>query len=226
LKEGERKKTRMQKYSLAMVVILLLVGVCRTGEGGEVSGRVVGQEGAGIAQAVVFVLELPAGVPPSKSAGSVEMDQIRREFVPHLLPIAAGTEVRFPNYDQIHHHVYSFSRTKNFELPLYKGEDAAPVLFDKPGVVRIGCNIHDWMSAIIFVAPTSYFTVSDESGAFVLSNLPAGSYAIAAWHEFSQDKIEDATQRVQVGEQPASVTFSLSLAQRRARLTPRKGGPY
>jgi hypothetical protein len=65
-----------------------------------------------------------------------------------VLPIAVGTEVRFPNHDQIHHHVYSFSRVKSFDLPLWKGEEAPPVLFDAPGVVKVGCNIHDWMMGV------------------------------------------------------------------------------
>lgn len=209
-----------------MVTALWFLGVCHTGEGGEISGHVVEQTGVGVARAVVFVLELPAGMLPAKSTDPVAMDQIHREFVPRLLPIAVGTEVRFPNRDQIHHHVYSFSRTKSFELPLYKGEEAPPVLFDKPGVVKIGCNIHDWMSAIIFVAPTPYFTLSDESGAFSLANLPPGFYLLAAWHELSQVKVEETVQQVQVSEQPVAVTFSFSLAEPRSRPASRKGGPY
>lgn len=217
---------RGQKYSLSILVTVLFLCVCRVGEGGEITGRVIGEDGAGIAQAMIFVLEPPAEMTPSHSAGSAEMDQIHREFVPRLLPVTVGTEVRFPNHDQIHHHVYSFSRTKNFELPLYKGEAAPPVLFDKPGVVKVGCNIHDWMSAIIFVAPTPYFALSDESGAFTLANLPPGVYSLAAWHELSQVKVEETTQKVQIRDQPVTVTFSLSLAEPRSRPAVRKGGPY
>jgi hypothetical protein len=100
------------------------------------------------------------------------------------------------------------------------------VLFDKPGVVKIGCNIHDWMSAIIFVAPTPYFALSDESGKFVLPNLPPGNYTLAAWHERSQVKVEDTAQSVQVGAQAPEVVFSLTLAERRAGPVSRKGGGY
>lgn len=217
---------RREKYPLSMVVALLCFCICRAGEGGEITGRVVDGDGAGIAQAVVFVQALPVGVAPSPDGRTAVVDQIHRAFVPSLLPIAVGTEVRFPNYDQIHHHVYSFSRTKSFELPLYKGEDAPPVLFDKPGVVKIGCNIHDWMSAIIFVAPTPYFALSDESGAFVLSNLPPGAYPLAAWHELSQVTVEETTQQVAVSEQSVAVTFSLALTEHRTRPVSRKGGPY
>jgi hypothetical protein len=154
------------------------------------------------------------------------MDQVHREFVPALLPIAVGAEVRFPNRDQIHHHVYSFSRIKSFELPLYKGEEAPLVLFDKPGVVKIGCNIHDWMSAIIFVAPTPYFALSDETGNFTLQKVPPGSYTLVAWHELTQVKVEETAQQVQVSEQTPPIVFTLSLAERRSGPLSRKGGNY
>jgi plastocyanin len=184
---------------------------------GEVTGRVVGTSGEGIAQAVVFVRELPPNGTPSSSPQSAVMDQIHKEFVPPLLPVPVGTEVRFPNHDQIHHHVYSFSRTKNFELPLYKGEDVPPVLFDKAGVVKIGCNIHDWMSAIILVLPTPYYAVTDETGHFVIRNLPPGTYSLVCWHELSQSKLESTVQEVQVGDGSAEITCTLALNTARAR---------
>lgn len=193
---------------------------------GGLAGRVVGADGVGIGQAIVFVQTLPAGVLPPKGADIAEMDQVHKEFTPALLPVVVGSQVRFPNRDQIHHHVYSFSRTKSFELPLYKGEDASPVLFDKPGVVKIGCNIHDWMSAIIFVAPTPYFALSDETGHFVFPQLPVGIYALAAWHELSQIKVEETVQQVQVSEQLAEILFTLTLGERRPTPAARKGGHY
>src|SRR5262245_32969859 len=112
----------------------------------EVTGRVSDAKGEPIAEAVVFVQSLPEGAPPPTPAPAV-LDQVNKEFVPHILPIVVGSEVSFPNHDQIHHHVYSFSRVTSFEIPLYKGEHASPVLFDKLGAIKVGCNIHDWMSA-------------------------------------------------------------------------------
>ncbi len=193
---------------------------------GEVTGQVVEKNGEAISQAVVFVQSLPAGVSAPTSLPVAEMDQIQKEFVPSVLPVAVGAEVRFPNHDQIRHHVYSFSRTKSFELPLYKDEQAPTVLFDKPGVIKIGCNIHDWMSAIIYVTPTPYFALSDDAGKFVLHDLPAGSYTLAAWHERSPAQIEDTAQPVQVGEQPVEVRFILALTPPRPRLAPRQRGFY
>jgi plastocyanin len=194
--------------------------------GAEITGRVIGQDGEGIPQAVVFVQALPAGTPLPSDKQSAAMDQINKEFVPGVLPIVIGTEVRFPNYDQIHHHVYSFSRTKSFELPLYRGEEASPVLFDKEGVVKVGCNIHDWMSGIILVLPTPYFAVTDEAGKFVLRDLPAGTHPLVCWHELSQTKVENTVQQVQLGANAQEVTFTLPLTTPRSRPASRRGGGY
>ncbi|MBI3303418.1 MAG: hypothetical protein HYZ72_15245 [Deltaproteobacteria bacterium] len=223
--------SRKGREHLGPFPVFLLWGLIATpffvasASGAEITGRVVGQNGEGIAQAVVFVQALPVGVIPQSDARSTIMDQVHQEFVPALLPIAVGTEVRFPNHDQIRHHVYSFSRTKSFELPLYKGEEAPPVRFDKEGVVKVGCNIHDWMSGIILVLPTPYFATTDEAGKFVLRDLPPGTYALACWHKLSQTKMEETTQQVQASADAPELTFTLSLAAAHPRPS-RKGGRY
>ena len=182
-----------------------------------VSGRVVDTDGKGVAQAIVFVQSPaePAAAQPGRVPRAT-MDQISKTFVPAVLPIVVGTEVRFPNHDQIQHHVYSFSRPKTFELPLYKGQDAMPVRFDKPGVVRIGCNIHDWMSAVILVMPSHHYAVTDNDGNFTL-RLPRGTYTLAAWQNLSRDKLEDTLHTLQVESGTAAVTFTLTLGPPRVR---------
>lgn len=183
-------------------------------EAATLSGRVTTPDGKPIADAVVFVQD--AGQPGrATTSRSATLDQVDKTFVPGLLPIVVGTKVRFPNHDQIQHHVYSFSRTKTFELPLYKGEDAAPVLFDKVGVVKIGCNIHDWMSAIILVLPTPWFARTGADGTFTLGNVPEGRHAVVAWHELSKLKLEDTTQTV-LGDSLA-LRYTLPLGTARPR---------
>jgi plastocyanin len=182
-----------------------------------VSGSVTGTDGAAIADAVVFV-QAPSPAPDKPRTTQV-VDQVNKTFIPGLLPIVVGTSVRFPNHDQIHHHVYSFSPTKTFELPLYKGEDASPVLFDKVGVVKIGCNIHDWMSGIILVLPSPHFAVTGADGRFVLEDLPTGAYTLVAWHALSKVRPEDTAQSVQVGLDVTNVSFKLPLAPARPRPT-------
>jgi plastocyanin len=179
-----------------------------------VSGQVVGPDGKGIADAVVFVQTPGDGAAPTRMA---TMDQFNKTFVPGVLPVVVGTKVRFPNRDQIRHHVYSFSRAKKFELPLYKGEEAAPVLFDKAGVVKIGCNIHDWMSAIILVLPSSHYAVTDASGRYSLAGLEEGEYTIVAWHPQSREKTEDIAQSVKLSGGDRALDFRLSLSPVRAR---------
>lgn len=207
--------SRIARRVLLIGTIILLYATPALSAG--IAGRVVGEKGEGIAQAIVFVQQLPAGATPAVGPRPAVMDQVHKAFVPALLPVVVGTEVRFPNYDQIHHHVYSFSDAKSFELPLYKGEEASPVLFDKVGVVKIGCNIHDWMSGTILVLPTAHYTLTDETGRFVLRDLPSGTYPLAAWHELSRVKVEDTIQQVQVDESARVVTFTLSLKTARSR---------
>ena len=183
---------------------------------GIISGRVIDRDDKGIAQAVVFVQSPvePAAVP---TASAARMDQVDKAFVPGVLPVVVGTQVAFPNSDNIRHHVYSFSRAKNFELPLYKGQEAPPVLFDKPGVVKIGCNIHDWMSAIILVLPNSYYATTDTEGRFSLPALKPGTYTLTAWHTQSRDKTESVAQRVELAGDTVGLTFKLTLSPVRAR---------
>lgn len=197
------------------VALALLMGSARAG---TIEGRVTGADGKGIADAVVFIQALdPAVQAAAGTTPAATMDQIDKTFVPGLLPVAAGTRVSFPNHDQIHHHVYSFSRTKTFELPLYKGEDAPPVLFDKAGVVKVGCNIHDWMSGIILVLPTPHFAKTAADGSFAIANVPAGRHTVVAWHELARGKPEDTAQRVEVGAGAAGASFALTLGAARAR---------
>jgi plastocyanin len=111
-----------------------------------------------------------------------DMDQRGQQFAPHVLAVHSGTPIRFPNSDNIRHQVYSFSPAKRFELRLYKGTPSDPVLFDKPGVVVLGCNIHDSMLGYVYVTDDPRFGVTDAQGKLALDNLPAGDYRVTLWH--------------------------------------------
>lgn len=113
---------------------------------------------------------------------SVSVDQIDKHFVPAVLAIRVNTFVHFPNSDDIRHHVYSFSPAKKFELRLYHGTASEPVLFDKPGTVVLGCNIHDSMVGYIYVVDTPYYAVTDAQGRATLTGIPAGSYELEIYH--------------------------------------------
>lgn len=102
--------------------------------------------------------------------------------MPLMTVIQTGSEISFPNNDTVRHHVYSFSATKPFELKLYSGTPGTPVLFDKPGTVILGCNIHDQMVSYIQVVNTPHFGKTDEAGKVRIGELPAGKYRLRAWH--------------------------------------------
>jgi plastocyanin len=213
------------KVARSLLSLILAAAACLLApavHAADVKGRVVTPAGEPVEQAIVFLKEgsLP---PPEGDRPAAIMDQIDKEFVPHVLPIVVGTPVRFPNHDQIHHHVYSFSRLKSFDLPLYRDEEPPPVVFDRIGAIRIGCNIHDWMSGVILVLPTKYFATSDSTGAFVLRDLPPGSHTLLVWHERSGLKVEETAQLVEVGSTALpELRFTLPLQDVRER--PRENG--
>jgi plastocyanin len=133
----------------------------------------------------VLTLQGPAGKPdPSPKA---DMDQRDQRFAPHVLAVRTGTQIKFPNSDNIRHQVYSFSTPKRFELRLYGGTPSDPVLFDKPGVVVLGCNIHDWMLGYVYVTDDPWFGVSNDKGTLTLDQLPAGHYVATLWHPQAPD---------------------------------------
>jgi len=203
-----RQPFRLHVWPILFFLLLVAHGVS-IAAAADLKGKVVDEQGNSVPQAVVFV-QTPAAA-KATTPRKATLDQIDKQFVPNVLPIAVGTEVQFPNHDQIHHHVYSFSRVKSFDLPLYKGETAPAVAFDQPGVVDVGCNIHDWMSAVILVVPSPYYATTDANGAFVLSNLPPGAYSLVSWHERSRTKIADTAKDVRVGGSIPELTFTLSL---------------
>ena len=140
------------------------------------------QDGAGkpVSNAVVF-LESPEAARLVKPLTGVQVAQEHKQFVPQVITVTRGTEVSFPNHDKVRHQVYSFSPAKKFELKLYAGTPANPVLFDQAGVVVLGCNIHDNMVGWILVVNTPYFG-DTQAGQVTLDNVPAGSYHLRTWH--------------------------------------------
>jgi plastocyanin len=172
----------MRSARAARGLILALLVPCFTPAvtgAGSLEATVKDDRGKPVADAVVSLT--PSAALPVR-AGIAFMDQQNKEFVPFVLPVVVGTAVTFPNRDNIRHHVYSFSPAKRFELPLYSGTPALPVVFDKPGVVVLGCNIHDWMVGYIYVLTTPYFAKTADDGKGRIADVPAGAYEARVWH--------------------------------------------
>lgn len=185
---------------VALIVLPGLVAGCCLCHGvgafaAEVSAAIRDAEGAPVSDAVVLAFPARGGAVAAKP-GTETVDQVDQEFVPRVKVIRVGTTVNFPNHDNIRHQVYSFSAAKTFELPLYAGVRAAPVVFDKPGVVTMGCNIHDSMLGYIYVADTAYFGKTDAEGKARIDNLPPGDYTVRVWHPRMVDTEESTARRV------------------------------
>lgn len=190
------RNTRLILWSRMLAGGCLLCGMAASAA--DIDAIVKDAEGKPINDAVVLAFPVKGGVaaPAAAKTGSGMVAQVGGEFLPKVTPIMVGTTVSFPNKDTTRHHVYSFSPVKKFELPLYAGTTAAPVMFDKPGVVTLGCNIHDWMLGYIYVAETPYFGKSDAQGKAKISGLPAGDYTLRVWHPRMTSSEESTAQRV------------------------------
>jgi plastocyanin len=171
----------------------------------------------------VVVSLTPAGRAPDPAhPAPAVMDQQNKTFVPLVLAVPVGTAVTFPNRDNIRHHVYSFSPAKRFELPLYIGTPAAPVVFDKPGVVVLGCNIHDWMVGYIYVADTPYFAKTAADGTVRLADVPPGVYEARIWHPRMRGEIDRTVKRVTIAPgDPGQIAFVVALKPERRLPAPR-----
>lgn len=159
---------------------VLFVAVAGIAQGAAIEVQVSTPQGKAIADAVVYAM--PTNVQPSKPTRAIAIEQIDREFVPHVSVVQLGTTASFPNRDSVRHHVYSFSPAKTFEIKLYSGEAPREVVFDKPGAITLGCNIHDWMVGYVYVVDTPYFGKSGKDGKVRLEGLPAGDYEVKLWH--------------------------------------------
>lgn len=169
---------RLARRLLSFTTLLALVNAAPVRSAPELSLAFYDQQGQPLADVVVSV----SGIPVTQTAPPVAvMDQVNKQFRPSVLVVQKGQSVSFPNSDNIRHHVYSFSSPKTFEIRLYADTPKDPVLFDKPGLVVLGCNIHDQMIGYIYVADSAYTFISDKQGHITLPSLPASS-TLSIWH--------------------------------------------
>jgi len=207
-----------------VMVFLLVVFMLTVSPGlaaaGKISGTVNTKGLRTPANVLVYLSEAP---PASGDLSRVKfvMDQRNLEFIPHVLPVLVGAAVEFPNNDQVEHNIFSMSRTKEFNLGSYKAGESKTVVFDKPGIVELRCDVHAEMAAYILVMKNPYFALTDEKGRFEIpdssylnrigltgtENLPPGEYFLKTWHE----KLKIQSEAVVVPEN-GDVTIQLDLS--------------
>ncbi len=161
-------------------------------------------------RSVVYLDPAPRAAFDAREEPRPRLDQRNETFVPHVLAIVAGTSVDFPNNDRTYHNVFSLSKTRTFDLGRYAAGRSKAVKFDKPGIVRVFCDIHSHMSAFILVFAHRYFSVADEDGVYRLENVPPGSYNVFAWNESAPLE----SRRVVVPESGGDVEVNFSLGRR------------
>ncbi len=134
-------------------------------------------------QSVVYLESAPRSAFEPDDEEHALMDQRNETFVPHVLAITTGTTVDFPNSDKFYHNVFSLSKPRRFDLGRYPTGESKHVTFDRPGIVRVFCEIHSHMNAYILVFNHRYFSISDDDGRYHIDNVPPGNYSVVAWHE-------------------------------------------
>ena len=159
--------------------------------------------------AVVMTDSPRAPARPIRFPWPLAMAQQNISFQPHVLIVPVGASVAFPNKDSVRHHVYSFSRPKKFELKLYGRDETRSVLFDKPGMIALGCNIHDQMSGFIWVVDTPFAAQTDAAGRVVIADVPPGGASLRLWHPTIRAPANVLQQAITVGAGGFATTFTL-----------------
>lgn len=202
------------RYSRLWVVVLavFLAGISRDASGATIQGQVVvldknknpkSYQGG----TVVFIDEHDhLSVQPAVGK-TAAIRQVNKKFVPAVLPVQVGTAVDFPNDDIVFHNVFSLSKVKNFDLGLYAQGKSKTVVFDRPGQVKIYCNIHPEMTADIIVVNNPYFTVTDENGRFTIRDVPSGKAVVRTWHPQAREHPEQVISILE--DEIKDVQFSL-----------------
>lgn len=205
--------------ALALALLAVQAAFAPTAGAADVIAKVADNGGNPVPDAV---LSLYGDKPATESGDAPQaiMDQHSKQFDPHVLAVRTHTSVNFPNSDDIHHEVYSFSKANPFELPLYHGTPASPVVFNNAGLVVLGCNIHDNMLGYIYVVDSPWFAKSGADGVAKIAAVPAGKYRAKLWYPGLTETAALLEQDVVVtANGPAHISFNNAQRETRAAST-------
>jgi plastocyanin len=177
---------------------------------GTISGKVTlvekgGRRAADVSDVVVYV----EGTRTKPKPATTSVTMKGKAFTPHLAVVPVGGSVQFPNEDPIFHNAFSVSGDNRFDLELYKRPRVGAFTFQHPGVVKVYCNIHPQMSAVVLVVDSPYFTRVSPDGSFTIEGVPAGKYTLKAWQERAGEAALDVTVPAQ-GEAGAQFNLDAS----------------
>lgn len=167
-----------------LAVILTALSIAAPAWAGDLTVMVTTPGGQPVKDAVVMVHARGGAHGPIRFSWPYVMNQRNMQFDPFVLIVPVGATVAFPNRDPLRHHVYSFSPAKTFELKLYGHDETRSVKFDKAGVIALGCNIHDSMTAFIRVVDTPWAAKTDARGAVIIHDVPQGAATVQVWHPY------------------------------------------
>jgi len=156
-------------------------------------GTAAARDTPDLLRSVVYLESAPRGAFETSEGGHAVIDQRNETFVPHVLAISTGTTVDFPNSDKFYHNVFSLSKTRAFDLGRYAAGNSRPVRFDRPGIVRVFCDIHSHMNAFILVFGHPFFGMTSAEGRYRIDNVPPGTYGVIAWNEGTSSETKPVT---------------------------------
>jgi plastocyanin len=190
------------------LLVLALAGAATPLAAAPLSVRVVDAAGKPVRDAVV-TLYPSSGARPARASGRYVVSQKNLQFHPFLTLVAVGADISFPNFDPTKHHVYSFSAAKRFELKLFAKDQSRTVHFDKPGVVALGCNIHDQMSAFIVVTDSAWTARTNAQGFAAFADAPNAPGRVTVWHPYL--RVPGGVVQQGVAASQRSASFSIRL---------------
>jgi len=192
-----------------ILAALALAGATSPLVAAPLSVRVVDSAGRPVRDAVVKLDPLGSAARAPRIGGRYVVSQQNLQFHPFLTIVPVGADVSFPNLDPTKHHVYSFSPAKRFELKLFARDQSRTVHFDKAGVVALGCNIHDAMSAFIFVTDSAWTARTNAQGIAAFADAPNAPGRVIVWHPYLRAPGGMLQQALASGQRSAAFAVNL-----------------
>lgn len=199
------------KFLIALTFVLSLSSLNNVALAFDIN--IIDQNGKAVEEIVVTLTPTNRSTADMTQVTQNQTKIMQRDYMfePRMAIVQKGQSVSFPNYDKTHHNVYSFSESKEFELPLYYGQ-SPEITFDKSGIIVLGCNIHDWMLAYLIVVDTPFYALTNKKGTATFQNVPDGEYTLSYWYKSLDPRkgLQDS-QKVHVSKEKHKMDLQLRI---------------